>query len=585
MKKKIFIFQVALFFAIAPIYAWNTTVSIVGKLPVPIPFGKIHIQGELDTRLQKNYDRLEESKYQPDHVFLTEQESGGWPGDTEGRTILGLVMDAQATHREPRYLDEIIRRLPSHLNSLGYMGPIYDGMLNEQQLAGNGWLLRGLCEYYKWKGDNRVLPMIRSIAINLFVKGGKGYEDYPIDPVLRNSQSGGASGNIQKTYHQWMLSTDIGCVFIGMDGAIQAYDLLRIPELKKVIDEMVHTFLSMDVVKIKAQTHATLTACRGLIRYADITGNREYVRKVMEIWKLYKTHGMTECYGNCNWFDRYNTWTEPCAIVDSYMLAVQLWQHTGISAYRDDAELIYYNAIAHAQRSNGGFGCDNCPGLSAHSSNLNVVIDEASWCCTMRGGEGLASAARYSYFTCGHTVYVPFYHASESVINLPGHQFLSVIQTTTYPFGNGVTFEIKSGNARNVDLKLASPYWIKPLHIKLNGKECRYRMSNGFIEVHASFKKGDRLQFSFKPIVHYENTINQYNTLRKQFRVFYGPLLLGAGNKEKVMELKRGDRLRKKSDCSFTKQGTDLILSPIYHLLDPMVSLQYNSKSKQVIFE
>lgn len=300
MKKKIYVLQLALCFALAPIYAGNKTVSIVGKLPAPIPFGNIRIQGELSTRLWKNYDRLEESKYQPDHVFLTEQQSGGWPGDTEGRAILGLVMDAQATHREPRYLDEIIRRLPSHLNSLGYMGPIYDGMLNEQQLAGNGWLLRGLCEYYKWKKDNRVLPMIRSIAVNLFVKGGKCYEDYPIDPALRNSQSGGASGNIQKTYHQWMLSTDIGCVFIGMDGAIQAYDLLRIPELKKVIDEMVHAFLSMDVVKIKAQTHATLTACRGLIRYADITGNREYIRKVMEIWKLYQAHGMTECYGNYN---------------------------------------------------------------------------------------------------------------------------------------------------------------------------------------------------------------------------------------------------------------------------------------------
>ena len=31
-------------------------------------------------------------------------------------------------------------------------------------------------------------------------------------------------------------------------------------------------FLEVDLVGIRAQTHASLTACRGLIRYAEITG-------------------------------------------------------------------------------------------------------------------------------------------------------------------------------------------------------------------------------------------------------------------------------------------------------------------------
>lgn len=48
-----------------------------------IAFENIKVSGELNARLQKNLTRLEEEKYQPDNVFLTEQQSGYWPGDTE----------------------------------------------------------------------------------------------------------------------------------------------------------------------------------------------------------------------------------------------------------------------------------------------------------------------------------------------------------------------------------------------------------------------------------------------------------------------------------------------------------------------
>ena len=550
----------------------------------PISLGDILIRGELKDRILRNFNRLEQSKYQQDHVFLTEKESGGWPGDTEGRTILGLVMDAQASHREPLYLQEILKRLPTHLNSQGYMGAIYDGMLNEQQLSGNGWLLRGLCEYYKWKKDKKVLPIIRSIATNLFVKGKELYKEYPIDPRLRRSQEGGASGNIDHTYRHWMLSTDVGCVYIGMDGAIQAYDILRLPALKNVIDEMINSFLSVDLVHIKAQTHATLTACRGLVRYACITGNRKYADEAVKRWQIYKSDGMTECFGNYNWFDRYDTWTEPCAIVDSYMLAVQLWQYTGEIIYRNDAELIYYNAIAHAQRANGGFGCDNCPGIGSKNLSLEPFIDEASWCCTMRGGEGLSRAVGYAYFTEGNSIVIPFYHSSEATVRLSHGQFVSIIQSTAYPFGNQVVLKIVDSNVKDACLRLAVPYWMEQPRLTLNGRSFPYKLSNGFIELRKALKKNDIIIFSFNQNVRYEHTINQKNTKSQQFKVFYGPLLLAADSKDNSV-LHQGDNLVSSGNFSFTKQGSDIHLVPIYHLLDAKVSMKNKSSyQRQVIF-
>src|SRR6478672_8399220 len=108
-------------------------------------FDQIEVEGELKTRLLKNFDRLEDSRYQPQNVFLSDEQSGFWPGDTEGRTILGLVLDAQVTKRQPKYLEEIIRLIPQKLNSKGYMGRVHPvGIMDEQQFSGNGWMLRGL---------------------------------------------------------------------------------------------------------------------------------------------------------------------------------------------------------------------------------------------------------------------------------------------------------------------------------------------------------------------------------------------------------------------------------------------------------
>ena len=134
----------------------------------PSGFENVRIGGELAQRVNRNFDRMESELYRPENVYWTEEQSNGWPADKEGRTILALVLDARASGRKPVYLDELIALLPEHLNEKGYMGTIHDGV-DEQQLSGHGWLLRGLCEYYEWTGDRRVLDIGRGIAENLFL--------------------------------------------------------------------------------------------------------------------------------------------------------------------------------------------------------------------------------------------------------------------------------------------------------------------------------------------------------------------------------------------------------------------------------
>lgn len=567
-KKNILILWAAIFLAAHNVSAAKQ--KILAPYPQAVPFKDVSMEGELQQRLARNFDRLEEDKYQPQNVFLTEKQSGDWPGDTEGRTILGLVLDAQATHREPQFLSEIIRLIPAHLNEQGYMGTIHPGIAHEQQLSGNGWMLRGLCEYYLWKRDPKVLDIIRSTARNLFLPLTDHFAHYPIDPTQRKKDIGKESGNIAATIGKWQLSTDIGCVFIGLDGLVQAYGVLGDEELRAPIETLINKFLQIDLVGIKAQTHATLTACRALIRYARLTGQSNLINEAARRFQIYEENGMTENYENYNWFDRFDTWTEPCAIVDSYLLAVQLWQHTGQQHFLETAERIYYNALCHTQRQNGGFGCDNCPGLKIQSPLLMVKTPEAHWCCTMRGAEGLSRAAQYACFTTGRDVYIPFYRQATLPIHFDNGKAFILTETTDYPFYNQLKIAVEQNQAGRIHLHIAVPQWNLEPQLFLNGKPIKVEIKNGFVTIRRKFRTGDVIQLDFQIRLGFESVLNSRNTSPRQRRAFYGPLQLG-GEVALPEPLDPEAKVELNGRGEYMISGTRYRLIPIYHLMDEQV--------------
>ena len=535
-----------------------------------VPFAHIHVEGELVQRLQQNFNRLEESKYQPQNVFLTMQQSGDWPGDTEGRTILALTLDAKATGRAPRYLDEIIGLLPNHMNEKGYMGPVFPHFAHEQQLSGNGWMLRGLCEYYLWKPSPTVLSHIRHISRNLFLPHKGRYARYPISPDERRQDTGAESGSTVGQLDGWQLSSDIGCVFIGMDGLIQAYGILHDEELRPVIDEMVGRFLQIDLVGIKAQTHATLTALRGLLRLADLTGRQALAREAEQRFLLYVRNGMTENFENYNWFNRFDTWTEPCAIVDSYMLAMQLWQHTRKEQYLQWAEKIYYNALCRTQRRNGGFGLDNCPGRAAGTAELRVHAPEAHWCCTMRGGEGLARAAQYTVRQEGRRVWISTLRPLRAQLPLEGRATLGLRIATAYPMDTTCSIVItQADGGRTIDLHLPCHPWMERPTVMLNGREIKVKRRQGFLRIRHAFQADDSLAYRFSQRLYWDGTQNATNTLPRQRRAFYGPLMLQLDGTTVTSPLPHGARLEKTGSQAFGIIGTSLRLTPVYHMMSP----------------
>ena len=112
----------------------------------------VTVLGELGHRLLRNCMRLESDIYQPDKVYQPIEYD--WPADWEGRVLLALVRQMEATHREPSYMREIFRGVYARFNEKGYLGKILpEGFFDEQQISGHNWLLRALLEYTRLTGD------------------------------------------------------------------------------------------------------------------------------------------------------------------------------------------------------------------------------------------------------------------------------------------------------------------------------------------------------------------------------------------------------------------------------------------------
>lgn len=342
---------------------------------------------ELEKRINLNYNRLAESDYYKiDQVFSPYDYD--WQGDKEGRALLAFVSHYKISGKKIPCMREMIRELPKKLNKEGFLGAEHSEIIIEQQLSGHSWLLRGLCEYYEQFGDAYVLEVINSIVENLFLPTKNTYSTYPINRDSKDE--GGVSGSEIGSVGNWRLSSDVGCAFMSIDGLSHSYKVTKNPLVKDLLDEMISIYLSIDKIALKVQTHCTLTAARGMLRMYSVLNDEKYLNGAMEILNLYTNQGgMTLTFQNLNWWGRPDTWTEPCAIVDSLMVACELYKTTKKEEYRKTAAKIYHNGFSTLQRDNGGAGTDTVITAESPWDSLKVHMYEAPFCCSMRLAEGL----------------------------------------------------------------------------------------------------------------------------------------------------------------------------------------------------
>lgn len=339
----------------------------------------------MDTRIEKNFARLSEAPYDEERLFSPTDYD--WPGDWEGRALLAYCRLYSLTGKKIPAMEKMMSLLDEKTNVLGYFGKIQDlNAIDEQQLSGHGWFLRGLMAYYELFHSAKALDYAQRIVHNLFLPALANYGSYPVE---RGSVGGGVYGNLSNQTGNWRLSTDIGCAFIPIDGLAHYYAVTHDKKLEEYLAYAIWQFVKLDKIGLNMQTHATLTATRGILKYYEVCGDEEYLSVVKETFELYLEHGMTATYENYNWFgsSHEETWTEPCAVVDSLILSLELYRITKEDRYRVLARRIWFNGLQFCQRPNGGVGPNTC--VDNNNPYLQISFYDAIQCCTMRYSEGL----------------------------------------------------------------------------------------------------------------------------------------------------------------------------------------------------
>ena len=467
-------------------------------LPSPVDYGDVTYNGELKFRIQQNMDLL--------------QAEDSLPGEICGLEIMGLLSDARASRKASSKLNRLVSSIPSRLNSNGFIGP-EDGV-DDNLLSSNGWMLKGLCAYYDMSSDRKSLDWITSISNNLFVNESNRFKDS----------------------------------YSGVDGLVEAYRLVGTPEMKEVIEGMLDCFLKADPIANMTRTDDYLSACRGLVSYGELTGDDKWITEAEERWELFREYGMTENFGSYGRLGSYDSASDPCAVADSYMLSMKLWQCTMDNSYLRDAHLIYYNALCHSQRSDGSFGIDSCPG-EATGPDLSVVSDEIAWPGSMKGAEALATAATYSWMRKGNTFYVT--SLRPSVLSAEG---LELEIQTEYPFEGTVVLRVSQNLlGGGVKVKLYIPDWAVLAGMARNGQSVQARIGKDGFLTFGKLKTGDVIQLDYSYTPRQEPVINEHNNKQGKARYFNGPLILSEEGK------------------------------PIYHLMDTTVT-KASGYHHQIIF-
>jgi len=540
--------------------------------------------GLLRERMMLNFDRMDSERYAPvERMGCLREADYAWPGDMEGRALLAFVRLERTTGRRSAHLANLRSVWASRLNARGYFGKLLDpNAIDEQQLSGHGWVLRGLCELYEWSHEAGVLDEIRTIVDNLCLPTRGAHADYPINPALRVKERGGIVGERVAKVGRWVLSSDIGCDLIFMDGLMHAASLLHDPEVDALCEEILARSLQIDLLGIQAQTHATLTGVRGILRWANYKQRSDLVVEAEKRFQLYIREGMSENNENWNWFGRPKH-TEPCAVVDSFIAASELWRLTGKAEYLAWMHRIVYNGFFAEQGSNGGFGCSAVTRADG-ARELRIVDLEAWFCCSMRAAEGFAELAQRAFHSDGNAIYVTGLNPGRLHVTVAGTELIGTA-TSGYPFEGRWTMDVQAAPAHPVAFHFFTPPWAAHPVVTLNEAPVDAKAENGFTSLTVALKQGDRLAFSFEQGV-YSQPAASRNSSQEVVSYHYGPLVLALSPEAPAVRcLPRATEWRW-DECAHiaTAPGFAWALSPLgerYHRTDPDVK----GYARQLLFE
>jgi len=420
-------------------------------------------------------------------------------GDLSGRYIGALATAARVYGTHDRQLDSLVNKVIALQKPDGYFGSTfhYEKPTDADMalLWGNGRLLVGLLEFYRYKPSEQVLAASNRIG-DFLVR---------VSPLMLSKEIRDAFGaqHFASSYICWTQQTE---------GLALLYSVNKDERYRKLTESIA------SVIERRPGDHAHgyLTSLRGVMELQALTRDPRLLSQCESAWQeitasrdLLITGGVPE-----GWSPN-NHRTEGCGECDWVRLNLQLWKATENSRYLAAAERAIFNEFAFNQFATGDFGhrVYTETGLPATGAA------RAWWCCTLHGLRCFPDIRESAFReTNGRIAYEsPVDGEIESA--LLSARAESDLQNTSM-----VKIRITRGAKEKVRLAIRKPAWAESVHLNLKDSASTSQLEGDYIGAERVWAPGDLIEVRYEMKVRAEAAGND----RKVF--WYGPWLLGASS-------------------------------------------------------
>jgi hypothetical protein len=288
----------------------------------------------------------------------------------------------------------------------------------------------------------------------------------------------------------------------------------------------------------------------GMADIAALTGNKEYVKAIGDIWndvvqtKLYLTGGIGatgagEAFGAPYQLPNMAAYAETCASIANVYWNNRMFLMHGDAKYIDVMERVLYNGLLSGISQDGTRFFYPNPLASMGQHQRSAWFSCA--CCISNVTRFMPSIPGYVYAQNNNDLYVNLFMSNKATIELPAGK-VTLKQETAYPWDGKVKLDVNPKRKSNFTLRIRIPGWArqeaipstlyqfgdkesKPVVITLNGKPVEYKIENGYAVFNRRWRKRDKITIDFPMEVEKVFAHDQVTDDKGRFALQKGPLV------------------------------------------------------------
>jgi len=260
----------------------------------------------------------------------------------------------------------------------------------------------------------------------------------------------------------------------------------------------------------------------GMADVSALTGESSYKNAIDKIWndlistKYYVTGGIGSGGNNEGFSDPYllpnmSAYCETCASISNVMWNQRMFLLEGDSKFYDVLERTLYNGLLSGiSLSADRFFYPNP--LESHGQHTRSAWFGCA-CCPSNICRFIPSVPGYVYAKKGNDLYVNLFMNNSATVDLNGER-INLEQTTDYPWNGKIAIGIYPVKKKIFSMMIRIPGWANnkvvpsdlyhfkyvnqsAILIKVNGKNFKYDLKNGYAVISREWNKGDQLTIDF----------------------------------------------------------------------------------------